>query len=183
MRCTTKHPIGTEEVGRVILERVQLGEPGTTAKVSARGEMMQVVDHVVKAGAPESLAVIDSVALTWDERQKSRQKLRTAHGQEIALALPTGTRLHAGDLLPTTDGGIAVHLAPEEVLLIRPRSLQEAAFVAYQIGNRHLPLDIAADGLKILYQPVVESYFSQQQIPTERVRLPFTPVTATSGHH
>jgi urease accessory protein len=143
---------------------------------------MQVIDRVVKAGAVVNLPVIDTVSLTWDERQKSRQKLRTAHGQEIALALPTGTRLNAGDLLPAAGGWIEVRLAPEDVLLIRPRDLWEAAFVAYQIGNRHLPLDIAEDGLKTPYQPVVESYFGQQKIATERVRLPFTAVSATPGH-
>ena len=143
---------------------------------------MQVIDHVVKAGAKAHLPVIDTVSLTWDARQKSRQKLQTAQGQELALALPTGTRLHAGDLLPAMGGWIEVHLAPEEVLLIRPRDLREAAFVAYQIGNRHLPLDIAEDGLKTLYQPVIEAYFSQQKIAAERVELPFTPLSATSGH-
>ena len=126
--------------------------------------------------------MIDTVSLTWEERQKSRQKLRTARGQEIALALPTGTRLHAGDLLPAMGGWIEVHLAQEEVLLLRPRNLWEAAFVAYQIGNRHLPLDIAEDGLKTLYQPVMEAYFSQQKIVAERVQRPFTPVSATSDH-
>jgi urease accessory protein len=144
--------------------------------------MMQLIDHVVKAEAQENLPVIDTVSLTWEERQKSRQKLRTAQGQEIALALPTGTRLHAGDLLPATGGWIEVRLAPEEVLLVRPQNLWEAAFAAYQIGNRHLPLDIADDGLKTLYQPVVEAYFNQQRIAAERAHLPFTPVSATSGH-
>jgi urease accessory protein len=143
---------------------------------------MQIIDHVVKAEARANLPVIDTVSLTWDERQKSRQKLQTTQGQEIALALPTGTQLHAGDLLPVTGGWIEVRLAQEEVLLIRPRNLREAAFVAYQIGNRHLPLDIAEDGLRTLYEPVVEDYFSQQKIAVERVQLPFTPVSATSGH-
>jgi urease accessory protein len=144
---------------------------------------MQVINHVVKAEAKANLPIIDTVSLTWEERQKSRQKLQTAQGQEIALALPTGTRLHAGDLLPTTGGWIEVCLAHEEVLLFRPRNLREAAFVAYQIGNRHLPLDIAEDGLKTLYQPVVEGYFSQQKIAAERAQLPFTAVSATSSHH
>jgi urease accessory protein len=144
--------------------------------------MMQLIDHVVKVEAKGNLPVIDTVSLTWEERQKSRQKLHTAHGQEIALALPTGTRLHAGDLLPAPEGGIEVHLAQEDVLCIRPQNLRETAFVAYQIGNRHLPLDIAEDGLKTLYEPVLAAYFSQQKIAAERLQLPFTPVQATSGH-
>lgn len=67
-------------------------------------------------------------------------------------------------------------------MLIKPRNRWETAFVAYQIGNRHLLLDIADEGLKTLYEPVLAAYFSQQAIPAERVQLPFTPVNAASGH-
>jgi urease accessory protein len=143
---------------------------------------MQIIDHIVSPNAQGGSPIINRIALTWEQRQKSRQKLLTAQGQEVALALPTGTRLHAGDLLPTAEGWIEVELAPEDVLLIRPRSLQETAFVAYQIGNRHLPLEIVDQGLKTLYEPVLETYLMQQSIPIERVQLPFAPVSATSGH-
>jgi urease accessory protein len=143
---------------------------------------MQVIDHVTKPPADTGCPIIDAVALTWEERQKSRQKLRTLRGIEIALALPTGSRLQAGDLLATAEGWIAVTLAPEEVLLIRPRTPQETAFVAYQIGNRHLPLEIVEDRLKTLYEPVLETYLKRQEILVERARLPFTPVSAISGH-
>lgn len=136
---------------------------------------MQRIDHIVRAEAKKDQSVIDTIALTWEERQKSRQKLRTAPGQEIALALPTGTRLHAGDLLAIAEGWIEVRLALEDVLFIKPRSLREAAFVAYQIGNRHLPLEIMEDGLQTLYEPVLAAYFRQQAMPTERVQRPFTP--------
>jgi urease accessory protein len=143
---------------------------------------MRIIDHIVSPKAKGTSPIIDRLALTWEQRQKSRQKLLTVRGKEIALALPTGTRLAAGDLLPTAEGWIEVELAPEDVLLIRPRSLQETAFVAYQIGNRHLPLEIDAQGLKTLYEPVLETYLRQQSIPVERTYLPFTPVSAASGH-
>jgi urease accessory protein len=143
---------------------------------------MRIIDHIVSPKAKGASLIIDRITLTWEQRQKSRQKLLTTQGKEIALALPTGTRLHAGDLLPTAEGWIEVELAAEEVLLIRPRSLQETAFVAYQIGNRHLPLEIANQSLKTLYEPVLETYLTQQGISVERAQLPFTPVSATSGH-
>src|SRR5215510_12422641 len=143
---------------------------------------MQRIDHIVRAEAKKDQPVVDTVSMTWEERQKSRQKLRTAHGQEIALALPTGTRLYAGDLLSIAEGWIEVHLALGDMLLIRPRSLWEAAFVAYQIGNRHLPLEIVEEGLQTLYEPVLAAYVSQQAIPAEQAQRPFTPVSATSGH-
>jgi urease accessory protein len=143
---------------------------------------MHIIDHVARADAKGAHPIVDNVALTWEQRHKSRQKLLTVQGRNVALALPTGTRLQAGDLLPMPEGSIRVECAPEDVLLIRPRSMQETAFVAYQIGNRHLPLEIGEQGLKTLYEPVLETYLRQQGILAERAQLPFTPVSATSGH-
>ena len=108
--------------------------------------------------------------------------LLTIRGREIALTLPRGTRLQAGDLLSTTEGWIEVDLAPEDILLIHPRSRQETAFVAYQIGHRHLPLEIGEQGLKTLYEPILEIYLEQQGLPVEHTQLPFTRVSATSRH-
>jgi urease accessory protein len=142
---------------------------------------MHIIDRIAKPTTQNARPIIDRVALTWEQRQRSRQKLLTMQGHEIALALPTGTRLQAGELLSTPEGWIAVELAPEDILLIRPRNLQETAFVAYQIGNRHLPLEIGEQGLKTLYQPVLETYLGQQGIAVERTQLPFIPVSATSG--
>ncbi|HXH12786.1 MAG TPA: urease accessory protein UreE [Alphaproteobacteria bacterium] len=143
---------------------------------------MQIVEQVVRPTAKEHRPVVDRVVLTWEQRQKSRQRLMTAQGREIALALPTGTRLQAGDLLPTPEGWIEVASAPEDILLIRPRHPQEAAFIAYHIGNRHLPMEIEAQGLKTLYEPVLEAYLRQQGILVERVQMSFTPLGAASGH-
>jgi urease accessory protein len=143
---------------------------------------MHIIDRIARPIAQETRAIIDKVALTWEQRHKSRQKLVTMQGCDIALALPTGSRLQAGDLLPVPGGWIAVELALEDVLLVRPRSLQEIALVAYQIGNRHLPLEIGDHGLKTLYEPVLETYLGQQGIAVERAQLSFTPVSATSGH-
>jgi urease accessory protein len=143
---------------------------------------MHIIDRIAKPAAQDARPIVDMVALTWEQRQKSRQRLRTAGGKEVALALPTGMQLHAGDLLPTAEGWIAVELAPEDVLLIRPRGLQEAAFVAYQIGNRHLPLEIGERSLKTPYESVLELYLLQQGIPVERAQQPFIPVSATSRH-
>jgi urease accessory protein len=143
---------------------------------------MHIIDRIAKPTAQGVQAIVDRVVLTWEQRQRSRQKLLTMQGREIALALPTGTRLQAGDLLPGPEGWIAVELALEDVLRIIPRSQQETAFVAYQIGSRHLPLEIGEQGLKTLYDLVLETFLGRQGIVVERTQLPFTPVSATSGH-
>lgn len=143
---------------------------------------MHIVEQVVRPTAEEYRPIIDRVSLAWEQRQKSRQRLMTAQGREIALALPTGSRLQAGDLLPAPEGWIEVASASEDVLLIQPRSPQETAFVAYQIGNRHLAMEIEAQGLKTLYEPILEVYLKQQGIPVERLQAPFTPMGLASRH-
>lgn len=143
---------------------------------------MYIIDHLLQPTHLDKYPIVDSVALTWEQRCKSRQRLLTRRGREVALALPTGTQLRAGDLLPTPEGLISVELAAEDVLLIRQRDPQEAAFVAYQIGNRHLPLEIDTHGLKTLYETALETYLRQHAIAVERTSLPFSPVTAMSGH-
>jgi len=143
---------------------------------------MHIIGRIAKTTAQEAWAITDRVVLAWEQRQRSRQKLLTMRGREIALTLPTGTRLQAGDLLSTTEGWVEADPAPEDVMLIQPRSRQETAFVDYQIGNRHLPLEIGEQGLKTLYEPFLETYLEQQGLPVERTYLPFTPVSATSGH-
>ena len=143
---------------------------------------MHIVEQVVRPLTKELHPIIDRLVLSWEQRQKSRQRLMTAQGREIALALPTGTRLQAGDLLPTPEGWIEVASASEDVLLIQPRSPQETAFIAYQIGNRHLPMEIEAQGLKTLYEPILEVYLKQQGIPVERVQAPFSPIGLASRH-
>ena len=143
---------------------------------------MHIIDRIAKPIAQGDHPIVDRVVLTWEQRQRSRQKLLTAQGREVALALPTGTRLQAGDLLAAPEGWIAVDLALEDVLRILPRDQQETAFVAYQIGNRHLPLEIGAQGLKTLYEPVLETFLREHGIAVQRTQLSFTPVSATSGH-
>jgi urease accessory protein len=143
---------------------------------------MYVIDQLLRPTHQDQCPIIDALALTWEQRRKSRQRLLTRRGREVALALPTGTQLQAGDLLPTPEGLIGVELAAEDVLLIQPRDPLEAAFVAYQIGNRHLPLEIGTHGLKTLYEAVLETYLRQHAVAVERTFLPFSPVTAMSGH-
>jgi urease accessory protein len=85
----------------------------------------------------------DTLILSREDRRRGRQRVRTQKGIEIALALPTGTILKDGDVLHVDDRRyIAVEAAKEEVLLIHPISTTDCALIAYEIGNRHLPISV-----------------------------------------
>jgi urease accessory protein UreE len=83
---------------------------------------------------PEALAgkQRDSVRLAWEERRWTRKRLMTTRGWEVALALPTGSVLHPGDVLAVEDTWyLAVEASAEPVLAALPRDRAEAIRVAF----------------------------------------------------
>jgi urease accessory protein UreE len=48
---------------------------------------MHIIDCIAKPTPQEASAMIDKVALTWERRQRSRQRLLTLQGRAIALPL------------------------------------------------------------------------------------------------
>lgn len=114
------------------------------------------------------------LAMTSEERQKVRRKLTASDGTELALELPTGTTLHVGQVLFQQDNTVyVVSAAPEDVLLVRPRNLQEAAHVGHMIGNLHRDVDISDDGIAALWDAPLERKLEQAGFDYERTSRPF----------
>lgn len=125
----------------------------------------------------------DSVVLNWRDRRKSRQKVKTAKGVELTLALPTGTILKDGDILYRDDRWvIIVEAEKEEVLVISFEQAAQAAAIAYELGNRHLPLSIHRAVLMIPEDPVVEKLLQQSHIDYQYAKEVFEPVRTLSHH-
>lgn len=123
----------------------------------------------------------DVVTMTWEERRKSRQRVTTAKGVEIAIGLPTGSVLEHGEII-YRDGEryIAVEAAEEEVLCIFSEDPSEAALAAYEIGNRHLPIAVSPQLLMTPFDPLLEIRFTRMGMRCERRCTPFEP--ARRGH-
>ena len=104
--------------------------------------------------APALLKRATSVELDWDVRQKSRFAATDSKGRELGIFLPRGTLVRGGDVLVAEDGSlIRVIAAPQPVLVITPCAEHGTAFdltrAAYHLGNRHVPIELKADHLKI----------------------------------
>ena len=127
---------------------------------------------------------IDTLTLPWEERCRSHGRRKTDLGREFALALPSGSILRQGDqlLLSSERCQVQVHEALETVFVLRPISPPEWAWLAYQIGNRHLPLMIADFELICPNEPSAEHLFQQLGINFEVSERPFTPAIPQSGH-
>jgi urease accessory protein len=95
-----------------------------------------------------------TVELDWDVRQKSRFDATDSRGHRLGVFLPRGTAVRGGDVLVGEDGSLVrVIAAPQPVLVITHCPEHGTPFdllrAAYHLGNRHVPIELQPDHLKI----------------------------------
>ena len=85
--------------------------------------------------------------MTAHDRRRVRRRLEAGDGTVLELALATGTVLGVGQMLhASATTAYVVAAADEQVLVVRPRDLAEAARVGHLVGNLHRDLDVDDDG-------------------------------------
>ncbi|HXF52584.1 MAG TPA: urease accessory protein UreE [Hyphomicrobiaceae bacterium] len=134
----------------------------------------------------ESGPVLDSITLEYRARCRRRGLVMTDTGRELMLDLGQVTRLRDGEVLALESGGgcIRVHAALEDLLEVRAPDRSSLARLAWHIGNRHVPAEIAADAIYIEADHVLEEMLIGLGAETSRVRRPFEPEGgAYAGHH
>ena len=104
--------------------------------------------------APILLKRAATVELDWDVRQKSRFDATDSLGRQLGVFLPRGTLVRGGDVLLAEDGAmVKVIAAPQAVLRITACTSHGSPFdltrAAYHLGNRHVPIELKPDHLKI----------------------------------
>lgn len=129
-----------------------------------------------------------TVELDWDVRQKSRFAATDSQGRQLAVFLPRGQAVRGGDVLVAEDGSlIRVLAAPQKVLRITACAQHGTAFdlmrAAYHLGNRHVPIELQPDHLKIEPDHVLADMLRAMDMTVEEVDLPFEPEGgAYAGH-
>lgn len=136
------------------------------------------------------LARASEVVLDWDVRQKSRFETTDSSGHTLGVFLPRGTVIRGGDVLVGTDGSmIRVVAAPQSVLKIThcadhgtPYDLIRAA---YHLGNRHVPIELKPDHLKIEPDHVLADMLRAMHLIVHAVLESFEPESGaySSGGH
>jgi urease accessory protein len=125
---------------------------------------------------------LPKLVLPFDLRRKSRFRARLANGIDAALFLPRGSMLRDGDLLEAEDGTlIRVESAPENVLLVTAETPHSLMRAAYHLGNRHTPVELGENFLKLEADPVLQEMLVQLGMTVHRETSPFQPEAGAYG--
>jgi urease accessory protein len=126
----------------------------------------------------------DVVVLTWEERAKTRQRLRSRAGRAIGMKLATGTRLPPGTVVYVGDGfHVTVEAADEDVWMIRCAEPRDLVRVAYEIGNRHFPIELGDDHVAVRYDHTLDELWARLGVCAVRATRPFLSDQRPSHHH
>ncbi|MGM4932161.1 urease accessory protein UreE [Tardiphaga sp. 619_E2_N8_5] len=138
-------------------------------------------------------AAADTVVLDFDDRHRRRMAMTGTRGLEFLLDLENAVALRGGDALVLEDGRlIEVVAAPEPLIEIRGTDPGHLVRLAWHLGNRHLPTQIMAKGLRIRSDHVIEEMVKGLGAKVIEIDAPFDPEggayaaahePAGHGHH
>lgn len=154
---------------------------------------MLIVNKIIPQAQGLAAALLrraSTVELSWDLRQKSRFDAVDSAGRKLGFMLPRGSVLRGGDVAVAEDGSLVrVLAAPQAVLVVRtcsehgtPRDLLRAA---YHLANRHVPLELQADHLKLEPDHVLADMLRAMHLIVHEEHSAFEPEAgayAAGGH-
>ncbi|MEY3427274.1 MAG: Urease accessory protein UreE [Pseudomonadota bacterium] len=130
-----------------------------------------------------------TVSLDWDVRQKSRFQTEDSNGRVLSVFLQRGHVVRGGDVLVADDGSLVkVQAAPQTLLRITACTAHGSPFdltrAAYHLGNRHVPIELQPNHLKIEPDSVLADMLRSMHLIVNTVEEAFEPEGgAYSTHH
>lgn len=138
---------------------------------------------VVRKAAVKADKVVDTVTLDHEGRHRRRVALEGDGGLGFLLDLDKATVLADGDALKLEDGRLVrVVAAPQPLLEITAENPTRLMRIAWHIGNRHTPAEIAGDAIYIEDDHVLAEMVRGQGGSARRVERPFQPERGAYDH-
>lgn len=121
-----------------------------------------------------------TVELDWDVRQKSRFEAVDSQRRVLGVFLGRGQVARGGDVLVAEDGSlIKVVAKPQPVMVVRACPEHGSRFdllrAAYHLGNRHVPLQLEPDQLKLEPDHVLADMLRRMHLIVVEALEPFEP--------
>jgi len=129
-----------------------------------------------------------TVSLDWDVRQKSRFQVTDSTDRVLSVFLQRGHVVRGGDVLVAEDGTLVrVEAAPQALLRITTCPQHGTPFdltrAAYHLGNRHVPIELKPDHLKIEPDSVLAELMQSMHLIVNTVNEAFEPEGGAYGAH
>lgn len=138
---------------------------------------------IARGFAADDCPADEVVELDFAHRERSRFRAELLSGDAFGVDLPVGTLIRHGDRLALDDGRVVVVEAASETLIeVRAASAPALARIAYHIGNRHVPLQIGPDWLRLLPDHVLRAMVERLGGQVSEVQEAFQPESGAYGH-
>ena len=129
-------------------------------------------------------AVNATLTLPFEQRTKSRLRVTLDDGSTAGLFLERGSTLRDGDCVASEDGiAVRVRAAAEKVSTVRCDDPLLFARACYHLGNRHVPLQIAADLLRYQHDHVLDDMLRGLGLEVTVEEAPFEPEPGAYSEH
>jgi urease accessory protein len=139
---------------------------------------------VHRRGAWPEEAVLDTITLAYVDRHRRRIRLVADSGEAYLLDLPRAHHLVDGDGLELDCSGyLSVRAAPEPVFEIEAADPADLLRIAWHLGNRHLPLQVAGARVRIRADHVIAEMVAGLGGRITRLEAPFDPETGAYHEH
>jgi urease accessory protein len=133
-------------------------------------------------GHRDATGAADCVVLDHHGRHRRRMTLTARGGLAFLLDLPGAIQLRDGDAIVLEDGRfVVVEAAPESLLEITASSAPELMRIAWHLGNRHTPVEMRGDRIRILNDHVLAEMVRGLGGRVHTLHAPFTPEGGAYG--
>ena len=120
--------------------------------------------------------------MTAEDRTRVRRRVQASDGRAFALALPTGTTLHVGQVIYRDENKTyLVTAALENTLVVTPQGREQAARIGHLIGNLHAGIDVSETQIVTLWNAPLEARLRKEGFTVRREQRPF--LGQPSGEH
>ena len=130
--------------------------------------------HPRDSWQPES--IVDEVTLDFDTRHRRRIRVVGNNGTDLLIDLAEATPMADGDGLALEGGGVVVvRAAPEPLIEVKSSSPEGLARLAWHLGNRHLPVQILEDSIRLRADHVIADMLTGLGAEVRAIDAPFDP--------
>jgi len=143
---------------------------------------MPRTQRILHEGEPRG-EIADTLLLKFDDRRRQQGFVFGGKGTCVEFDFPEPPRLRTDDLLVLDDGRLAEVVADSEPLIeLRAKDFAALARLVLTLGNRHVPVQILANRIRLQKLPEIEALVAEHGLAGVEVTAPFEPDDDPHGH-